>query len=139
MTSLTRATAAAGALVAALGLFTATPATATATPRSALPGDWLHLTVSQGETIAPGSPRALLLCDPPRGTAHAAEACAQLAAADGDIDRIPPKEVFCTMLYAPVTAHASGVWHGHRVEYTRTFSNGCVLSARTGSVFALDA
>ncbi|MFD8914890.1 SSI family serine proteinase inhibitor [Streptomyces sp. NPDC059575] len=138
MTPLTRATAAAaGALVAALGLLTATPASAA--PRSALPGDWLHLTVSQGETIAPGSPRALLLCDPPRGTARAAEACAQLTAAEGDIDRIPPKDVFCTMLYAPVTAHASGIWHGHRVEYTHTFSNGCVMSARTGSVFALDA
>ncbi|MEW2131274.1 SSI family serine proteinase inhibitor [Streptomyces sp. NPDC005435] len=137
MTILTRATAAAGALMAALGLLTAAPASAT--PRPAFPGGWLHLTVSRGETLAPGSRRALLVCDPPRGTAHAAQACAQLAAAGGDIDRIPPKDVFCTMLYAPVTAHASGFWHGHRVEYTHTFSNGCVMSARTGAVFALDA
>ncbi|MYQ44506.1 serine protease [Streptomyces sp. SID4985] len=138
MNPLTRATAAAaGALVAALGLLTATPASAASSP--AFPGGWLHLTVSQGETLAPGSRSALLLCDPPRGTAHAREACAQLTAAGGDINRIPPKDVFCTMLYAPVTAHASGIWHGHRVEYTHTFSNGCVMSAQTGAVFALDA
>ncbi|MGV9427610.1 SSI family serine proteinase inhibitor [Streptomyces sp. NPDC003656] len=137
MIPLTRATAVAGALAAALALLATSPASAA--PRPALPGDWLHLTVSQGETLAPGARRALLLCDPPRGTAHAAEACAQLTAAGGDIGRIPPKDVFCTMLYAPVTAHASGFWHGHRVEYTHTFSNGCVMSAQTGAVFALDA
>lgn len=42
------------------------------------------------------------------------------------------------MIYAPVTTHARGEWNGHQVDYTRTFSNACVMAARTGEVFALD-
>ena len=42
------------------------------------------------------------------------------------------------MLYAPVTVQARGQWNGRPVEYRETFSNGCVMGARTGAVFALD-
>ncbi|KOV69285.1 SSI family serine proteinase inhibitor [Streptomyces sp. MMG1121] len=136
MTYLSRATAAAGVLLAATGLLAAGPAQAAS--RDHAPGNWLHLTVTKGDTGA-GDPRGtLLLCDPPRGHAHAAEACAELAAADGDIGRIPPKDVFCPMLYAPVTAHARGRWNGRPVDFRQTYTNACALNARTGEVFALD-
>lgn len=114
---------------AALLLATTTPAPAAATS----PGNWLYLTVTRRDTRG-----TLLLCDPPAGHARAADACAELGAAGGDIGRIPPKDAICTMQYAPVTVRARGEWSGRPVAYERTFSNGCVLAARTGSVFALD-
>jgi len=57
---------------------------------------------------------------------------------EGDISRLPQKkDMFCPMIYAPVVVHARGTWGGHPVEYTETFSSGCVMTARTGSVFSL--
>ncbi|MFS4091715.1 SSI family serine proteinase inhibitor [Streptomyces sp. AF1A] len=136
MTYLTRATAAAGLLLTAAGLLAAGPAQAAY--RGHAPGDWLYLTVTRGEAAKDGARGTLLRCDPPQGHPHAAEACAELAAAGGDIDRIPAKHVFCPMIYAPVTAHARGRWNGRPVDFLKTYSGACVLRARTGSVFALD-
>ncbi|WP_392973172.1 SSI family serine proteinase inhibitor [Streptomyces sp. LN245] len=80
----------------------------------------------------------MLLCDPPQGHAHAAKACRELAAAGGDIGRIPGRAgAMCPMLYAPVTASAYGAWDGRRVDYTHAFSNSCVMGAETGAVFDL--
>ncbi|OSC62284.1 serine protease [Streptomyces sp. 4F] len=81
---------------------------------------------------------ALLLCDPPRGHARAARACAELDAVNGRIADIPLRETHCPMIHAPVTAQARGQWRGQPVEYTQTFSNDCVMAARTGAVFAWD-
>lgn len=136
MTYITRATAAAGALLASVGLLAAGPAQAA--PRPMLTGNWLDLTVTRGDAHTGYTRHALLLCDPPLGHAHAAEACAELSAADGDIDRIPPKRIFCTMIFAPVTVHARGRWHGRPVDFQETYSSKCVMSGRTGEVFALD-
>lgn len=136
MTYITRATAAAGALLASVGLLAAGPAQAA--PRHTLTGNWLDLTVTRG-VAQTGYPRhTLLLCDPPLGSRHAAEACAELAAADGDIGRIPPKRIFCTMIFAPVTVHARGRWNGRPVDFQETYSSKCVMNGRTGAVFALD-
>jgi hypothetical protein len=136
MTYLTRATAAAGAVLAAAGLLAAGPAHAA--PRDRHLGNWLHLTLTKGDA-GPGAARGtVLLCDPPRGHARAAEACAELDAADGDISRIPPKSIFCPALYAPVTAHARGRWNGRPVDFRQTYTNTCVMNARTGAVFDLD-
>lgn len=86
-----------------------------------------------------GTRGALLLCDPPQGHPHAARACAELAAAEGDIDRIPDTPgTLCPMIYAPVTAAARGAWDGRPVTYTHTFANSCVMGASTGAVFALE-
>lgn len=98
----------------------------------------LMLTVGRGETPPTAGDGTVLWCDPPRGHRHAADACAELAAADGRIADIPAKDVICPMIFAPVTAHAHGTWRGRPVEYTETFSNTCMLTARTGSVFVLD-
>ena len=128
-----------GGLLSAALLLLACAAPAVAAPADSFPGDHLYLTVTKGDARSSDTRGTLLLCDPPQGHRHAAEACAELAAADGDITAIPAKDVFCSMIYAPVGVHARGEWHGRPVEYTETFSNGCVMAARTGSVFALDS
>ncbi|MFI2380004.1 SSI family serine proteinase inhibitor [Streptomyces sp. NPDC018964] len=100
--------------------------------------NWLRLTVSHGGARSAEQGGTVLRCDPPGGHRYADAACAELAAADGHIADIPAKQVNCPPDYVPVTAHAEGKWRGRAVEYTGTFSNTCVLTARTGSVFALD-
>ncbi|MFF7749637.1 SSI family serine proteinase inhibitor [Streptomyces sp. NPDC007971] len=139
MTYITRATAAAGALLACAGFLAAGPAQAA--PRSTFPlaDNWLYLSVARGETGPGDAHEKLLLCDPvPLGFARAAEACAELEAAGGDIARIPHTKVFCPMIFAPVTVHAHGQWNGRPVDYQETYSSKCVMDARTGSVFALE-
>ncbi|MFB7330408.1 SSI family serine proteinase inhibitor [Streptomyces adustus] len=127
-----------GALLTTAALLTV-GASAPAAARDEPSGDWLRLTVTRGDGARPGDTRAALLrCDPPRGHAHAAQACDRLASANGDIGALAPTDGFCTMVYAPVTAHARGEWGGRPVEFTRTFANSCLLAAWTGPVFALD-
>ncbi|MFJ8544828.1 SSI family serine proteinase inhibitor [Streptomyces sp. NPDC093586] len=123
-------------LTAALLAAGTAPARAAAPPEPA--NDWLRITVVRGDTSTGVTRRAMLRCDPPRGHARAAEACAELAAADGDLGRIPLRDTYCPMVYAPVTAQAHGKWRGRAVEYTQTFPSTCVMTARTGAVFALD-
>ncbi|MYW21726.1 serine protease [Streptomyces sp. SID486] len=136
MTHITRATAAAGALLAAAGLLGAGPARAAS--RDVQQGSWLYLTVTRGEARSGETRGALLLCDPPRGHAHASLACGELADAGGEIDRIPAEGVFCPMIFAPVTTHARGRWNGRAVDFQETYSSVCVMKARTRHVFALD-
>lgn len=128
------------ALPAAAGLLLAAGAVpAHAVARDAFPGNWLQLTLTRGTGPAAGPRGTLLLCDPPRGHSRAPEACGQLAEAGGDPARLAAApDAVCSMLYAPVTARASGRWDGRPVEYSRTFGNDCELTAVTGAVFALD-
>ncbi|MEU0331941.1 SSI family serine proteinase inhibitor [Streptomyces sp. NPDC006193] len=135
MTYFTRATTAAGVLLAAAGLLAAGPAHAVSRD---VPGNWLYLTVTKGDARSNDTHAALLMCDPPRGHARAAEACADLSATDGDVGRIPPKDVVCPMIYSPVTVHARGQWNKRTVDFQETYASPCVMKARTGSVFALD-
>jgi hypothetical protein len=127
-----------GLLAAAAALLLATAAPAWATPQEPVGGNWLFVTVTRGEARSGDAPGTLLLCDPPQGHGRAAEACAQLQEAHGDLHAITTKGTYCPMIYAPVTAHARGRWNGRSVDYTETFSNACVMEARTGAVFALD-
>ncbi|GGJ21898.1 SSI family serine proteinase inhibitor [Streptomyces brasiliensis] len=147
MKNTTTATAVRAALLAAVALLAVGPvpaAQAAHQPARTVPGgkfqgDWLYLTVTRGDARSSDTRGTLLLCDRPQGRPHAADACAELEAADGDIAAMPQdQDAVCPMIYAPVTAHARGQWHGRPVEYRETFANTCVLSARTGSVFALD-
>jgi hypothetical protein len=124
-----------GGLLAAIALLALGPAPARAT---AVPGDWLYLTVTTGEAATGATRGALLLCDPPRGHVRAAQACDELRAVRGDIARIQPRaDAICPMVYAPVTVTARGEWAGQPTEYSRTFSNSCVMAAETRTVFAL--
>ncbi|MDQ1049474.1 SSI family serine proteinase inhibitor [Streptomyces sp. V4I2] len=138
MTYTTTTTAVRGGLLAAAALLLASGAPAQATSQESAGGDWLFVTLTTGDARSSGTRGTLLLCDPPQGHRRAAEACAQLETAGGDIGAVPTRETYCPMIYAPVTAHARGEWQGRPVEYKETFSNTCVLGARTGAVFALD-
>ncbi|MFF5188319.1 SSI family serine proteinase inhibitor [Streptomyces sp. NPDC000345] len=125
---------------AAALLLAASAAPARAASQDPLPGNWLQLTVT-GDTSPSRDTRATLLrCAPPQGHRRAAEACAQLAAVNGDLRALPAAgDTVCALVYAPVTARASGQWNGRPVEYTETFGNACEMTARTGAVFAMDA
>ncbi|MDH6625576.1 hypothetical protein M2271_003387 [Streptomyces sp. LBL] len=139
MTHTTTPKALRGALPAAAAVLLALATPAQAASHAADRGDWLFVTVTTGDAARAGDSReTLLLCDPPQGHQHAAEACAQLETVAGDIRALPAADTYCTMIYAPVTAHARGRWNGRPVDYTETFTNGCVMRARTGAVFALD-
>ncbi|MFE2042888.1 SSI family serine proteinase inhibitor [Streptomyces sp. NPDC059477] len=128
-----------GTLLAGLLLATAAvPAGATEQP--SLPGNWLYLTVTRGDTQSSDTRGTLLMCNPPQGHSQATTACGQLASADGDIGNISSlAATTCPMLYSPVTAHARGQWSGRSVEFRQTFSNDCELRGSTGVVFELDA
>jgi hypothetical protein len=127
-----------GTLLAAAALLVATTAPAQAAPEDLRTDNWLFLTVAKGDARSSDTRGTLLLCDPPQGHGKAAEACAELEAATGDLAALPAKNTYCPMNYAPVTARAQGQWNGRPVDYAETFSNGCVMAGRTGSVFALD-
>ncbi|MFF2125073.1 SSI family serine proteinase inhibitor [Streptomyces olivochromogenes] len=130
--------AARNALLVTVALLTLGATPAQATSHQTFPGNWLYLTLTTGDAHFSSTRGTLLLCDPPLGHARAAEACAELATAGGDISRIPPRpDTICSMIYAPVTAFARGEWEGRQVTYSRTFSNACVMGAETGAVFAL--
>ncbi|MFJ2604043.1 SSI family serine proteinase inhibitor [Streptomyces sp. NPDC087425] len=126
----------AGLLAATLLLGCATPAGADAA--HTIPGNHLYLTVTKGTPQSSDTRGTLLMCAPPQGHSRAAEACAQLATARGDIAAIPAARGYCPALEAPVAVHARGVWDGRSIEYRHTFPNACVLADRTGAVFALD-
>lgn len=128
---------AARAALTAAAVLLACAAPARANAASPAQDTWLMLSVSHGQTPSASEGSTMLRCEPPGGDhRRAAEACAELAAANGRIADIPPKDAFCPMIYAPVTAHAHGMWHNRAVEYTETFANTCMLTARTGAVFA---
>lgn len=79
----------------------------------------------------------LLTCNPNGGThPHAADACSELAAAQGDFSKLHKKQQLCPMIYAPVTATATGLFAGKHVNFRQEFPNRCVLTRNTGQVFA---
>jgi hypothetical protein len=139
MTNYQKATMAVRAcLLAACALLVAGPAPAgAAAPPESIPADWLYVSVTRGEAGSGDTRGTLLLCDPPRGHEQAVRACGELRAARGEVDRIPLKDTFCPMVYAPVSAAARGEWGGRAITYKETFANSCLLAARTGAVFAL--
>lgn len=124
---------------AAALLLAAGAAPAQALSQDPQPGNWLQLSVTRDTAPSDGTRGTLLLCGPPEGHRRAAEACDQLTAVNGDLRALPAaRDTVCTLVYAPVTARASGQWNGRPVSYTETFSNACEMQARTGAVFALD-
>ncbi|MFF7448040.1 MULTISPECIES: SSI family serine proteinase inhibitor [unclassified Streptomyces] len=129
-----------GTLLAVAALLAAgTTQAQAAAPPDLRAGNWLFLTVTKGDARSSDTRGTLLLCDPPQGHHRAAQACAELAGVNGDITALPMRAAYCPMIYAPVTAQARGQWNGRPVDYTQTFSNGCAMAGRTGSLFALDS
>jgi cytochrome c1 len=97
------------------------------------------LTVANGEQARPVQAKASLTCGPAGGTHKLAkEACAALAAVNGDFAKLHVvKDQACTMIYDPVTVTAIGRWRGSVVRYEHTYGNACSLRVETGPVFGL--
>ncbi|WP_217545073.1 subtilase-type protease inhibitor [Streptomyces sp. GbtcB6] len=114
---------------------------AVAAPSSLYAPSALVLTTGHGTEAATATPeRAVTLnCAPGASGTHpaAAEACAELRGAGGDLDALAPRsDVWCTKLYDPVVVTVEGVWQGKRVSYEHTFGNQCMRDAYGTSVFA---
>ncbi|MBT2416853.1 subtilase-type protease inhibitor [Streptomyces sp. ISL-22] len=112
-----------------------------AAPASLYAPSALVLTVAYGDTATMATPvRAVTLsCAPtPSGTHPAASsACAELRGVNGNMDALKSQSgMLCTKQYDPVLVTVDGVWQGQRVSYERTFSNECVKSSYTSSLFA---
>ncbi|MFJ6694755.1 SSI family serine proteinase inhibitor [Streptomyces sp. NPDC091272] len=132
------AAAVAAALLAGTGAGAggATAADADREPRS---GNWLYTMVIEGEDeeAVDDLEGTVLRCPQPPDTddPESAEACARLAAVDGDLTRMKRADVNCAFVYQPVTAVVYGVWDGRRIAFAKNFPNPCVLDASTGAVF----
>jgi hypothetical protein len=114
---------------------------AVAAPSSLYAPSALVLTTGHGSDAATATPeRAVtLICAPTASGTHpaAAQACAELRGAGGDLDALTPRtDVWCTRLYDPVVVTVEGVWQGKRVSYERTFGNACMRDSYGASVFA---
>ncbi|MFE2382021.1 subtilase-type protease inhibitor [Streptomyces misionensis] len=112
-----------------------------AAPASLYAPSALVLTTGHGGDGATAAPeRAVTLsCAPGASGTHpaAAEACAELRGAGGDLNALKAREdVWCNKLYDPVVITVQGVWQGRRVSYERTFGNTCERDATGGSLFA---
>ncbi|MEU6080408.1 SSI family serine proteinase inhibitor [Streptomyces sp. NPDC047108] len=131
-----------GAAVAAVLLSTCLAGAAHAGPAAPphrqagpAPSDGLALTVSgSGDTWIRG---VLLRCSPEPDGLHprAAEACAEVERARGDLDRLSGEPAVCSDEFDPVTASAKGMFQGESVVWRRTYANACRMSAATGNVF----
>ncbi|WP_406134880.1 subtilase-type protease inhibitor [Streptomyces sp. NBC_01089] len=94
----------------------------------------LVLTIGRGDEAASTVVRAVTLsCAPqPRGTHPASQAaCAELEAVGGDLTLLSgaPTDERCSLLWAPVTVTADGVWQGRRVAWRATYGNACQMNA----------
>ncbi|WP_158892812.1 SSI family serine proteinase inhibitor [Amycolatopsis anabasis] len=77
-----------------------------------------------------------LTCDPAGGThPKSGEACAAIARANGDFDKLPVRRQACTLEYSPITATAKGNWRGKAVDFTREYPNKCAADAESSGVF----
>ena len=121
------------AAAALTALFAAVPAHAS--DASAPSSGGLFLTVSGDDSTWIRG--VLLRCEPePSGPhPHAAEACAAIDEAGGDLDALPVEQGICTKEYAPVTVSASGVHRGRPISWHKTYANACTMAYSTGDVF----
>ena len=95
------------------------------------------LTVADGEQSAPPTRSAFLNCAPVGGSHPSPEkACAWLnrSGLDPSALRVQQAEP-CTMIYAPVTVTASGIWDGKYSQFRRTFGNDCEMRSAAGELF----
>jgi hypothetical protein len=119
-------------LAAAGALTLAAPAGAAPPPLAEV-----HLTVAQADGTVTGD--VTLTCVPDGGTHPLADdACLALTAVDGRFEELRGRpDRFCPMIFAPVTAAATGVWGGAVVSYRHTYPNSCLLEVADGPVFTL--
>ncbi|MEJ8633559.1 SSI family serine proteinase inhibitor [Streptomyces sp. NPDC006475] len=98
-------------------------------------GEGLFLTVSGSENTWMRG--VMLKCAPEPGGPHpaAADACAALTKAGGDLDKLPADPHPCTKKFDPVTVEATGSWQQRSMSWQKTYANACALDAATGAVF----
>ncbi|MFJ3881169.1 SSI family serine proteinase inhibitor [Streptomyces sp. NPDC090077] len=121
--------------VLALGAVLATAVPAAAAPPPAADA---HIRLTVTRPLGGGAASVLLDCPARPGPAHPhrAAACAELAAADGDFDRLPGQETaLCSNDSSWVTATADGSYRGRAVHWRTTYANDCLLALATGKVF----
>lgn len=118
----------ASALLLAAG---ASTAQAEPRPSQTRPGNWMRLVVLQENGDVQDK---LLRCTPRVLRLH--PACEVLKEVKGDIKKVEPLNIVCSMIYQPVTAVAYGMWDGERRAYTKNFPNSCTMNGRTHGIFA---
>jgi hypothetical protein len=76
-------------------------------------------------------------CQPAGGThPHSEHACAELAAVNGDFNRLRPHLTTpCTYLYQPVDVAADGNWLGRPVAFAATYGNPCMADVGSNGIF----
>jgi hypothetical protein len=91
-----------------------------------------QLTLSITSTLGGTTTTVTLTCEPTGGDHPDADAaCADLIAANGNIEDIPPVPAQCPA-FNPVEFDASGTWAGQPVTYGMKNNQRCVLEAATG-------
>ncbi|MEV0494650.1 SSI family serine proteinase inhibitor [Streptomyces atratus] len=131
ISSVARRLAAASLAAAAL----ATPLLLVPAAHADTQGGSLFLTVSGSENTWI---RGIGLQCPVASHSHhpkAAEACAALDEAGGDLDELPGSPHPCPLVHDPVTVTAQGTYNGAAVDWQRTYPNACVMEATAGPVF----
>ncbi|MEU7889938.1 SSI family serine proteinase inhibitor [Microbispora bryophytorum] len=95
------------------------------------------LTVADGEQAEPAKRSAFLNCAPVGGSHPSAQkACAWLNRTGPDPSALRVNATQpCTMIYAPVTVTASGIWDGKYFQFRRTFGNDCEMRSAAGVLF----
>lgn len=128
-----------GAALVVGGLATAV-APASAAPTQSRPSS-LVLTIASGETPADSTVVAetTLTCAPEVGGGHgyAAQACAELQAANGDFEVAMKRNptAMCPTVYEPHWITAKGVWEGKPVSFTDYYASRCDLDAEKSLIF----
>ncbi|MFJ9173138.1 SSI family serine proteinase inhibitor [Streptomyces sp. NPDC102360] len=122
------------AAAAFLSLAAAAPAASAVTTGPEQPRE-LFLTVSGAENTWVRGVHLNCVPRPSGEHPHAAEACAALEAAGGDLDALPVEQQMCTQVYDPVTVEATGTYRGKAIAWHKTFGNACTMEASTGYVF----
>lgn len=117
-----------GALVTTI----ASPAMAMAEHR---PRASLKVTITNG-TAPPQVVR--LTCNRDGGTHPTPRAaCRVLRAVHGDPSELDGANAICTREFNPHTVKVKGTWRGHRVNFTTTYSNKCLMLAAGKALYTL--
>ncbi|MEV0583500.1 SSI family serine proteinase inhibitor [Nonomuraea sp. NPDC050310] len=64
-------------------------------------------------------------------------ACKVLRSVRGNPARLTDPGTICTKEYRPHTVTVRGRWYGKRVDFTRTFGNGCLMTAEGRALYKL--
>jgi Subtilisin inhibitor-like len=82
---------------------------------------------------------AFLDCDQGHGgSAALTPSCDMIRRVGGDLSKMAYDiDMICTDEYSPRTVRAIGTWEGRFVWFTKTYDNGCEMTALTGPVFSI--